>query len=185
MSIQQCVLTGVARKMGKALRWRSPGIYLKLLTPAHLYFLVTHMLNFKHKIAPGDPTCWNSSFQVGKVGVNNGGEYQPRPLGEMRLELESLPAEFQNNRPPCLPESDSCPCLVMPQSGAWCWSRLCAVHVSSPSSPAPQISSDCSCRDHPTNSRRQRPLHLLFIPRRVSGQLAHTNWEAHYCFIKD
>lgn len=64
-----CVPTGGASKMGRALGWRPPGIYLQA---AHLQ--AHHVLNYKHKIAPGDSTCWASSVEVGKVGVGDGGE---------------------------------------------------------------------------------------------------------------
>lgn len=64
-----CVPTGGASKMGRALGWRPPGIYLQAAhSQAH------HVLNYKHKIAPGDSTCWASSVEVGKVGVGDGGE---------------------------------------------------------------------------------------------------------------
>lgn len=120
--------------------------------------------------------------QVERLGVSDGGAYQPRPPREMKLESDSLPVE-----PRCLPESpaDNPPPHICCCCSGWGRSRLSAVYISSPSSPAPLMSSELSCQGCPADTHRQSPLHLLFIPRRVSGQLAHTDWEAHYCFIKD
>lgn len=111
------VLTGRARKMGRHVGGGPQESTCSCpLSCCYPYFLVTHMLNYKHKTAPGVPTCWTSSLQVGKVGVGDREEDLPRPQGEMGLELESLPIEFENKRlslapslpePPCLPESRS------------------------------------------------------------------------------
>lgn len=78
-------------------------------SPAHP-FLITHVLKIPMKNIPWGVRLPNSFLQVKKLGVSDGGEYQPRPQRELGLELDTLPVE-----PQYLPDSGAGPCLRLLQ----------------------------------------------------------------------